>query len=99
MVTEKEILELSLLLITVQRKCLNLLIQEGFMHYYPENTRSYVYRITDFRQLEEQLVSKVAQSVRNVHVLMEKESVSKEQLLKLECMLWDLDDILLIFID
>jgi hypothetical protein len=80
------------------RKCLNLLVQEGLVHYYPESIRSAVYKIREYGQIEQQCLERVAQSALNLHLLMDSShQLAKDQLLRLEVMLWDVDDILLLF--
>lgn len=49
--SEKELLEHSLLPVLTLRKCLNLLVTEGFINYYPENIRSTLYRITNYSEI------------------------------------------------
>jgi hypothetical protein len=45
LIGEKELIAITYLPLVVQRKCLNLLVQEGFLHFYPEGPRSLVYRV------------------------------------------------------
>jgi hypothetical protein len=95
--TEKELLEQSLLPVLVLRKCLNLLVAEGLLNYYPESIRSTLYRIINYSEVEGRFVDHVAQALVNLHRAGANREAGKEQLLKLECMVSNLDDILLVF--
>lgn len=95
--SEKELLDQSLLPVLVLRKCLNLLVTEGLLTYYPESIRSTLYRIINYSEIENRFVDHIAQSLVNLHRAGANREMEKEQLLKLECMVSSLDDILLIF--
>lgn len=95
--SEKELLDQSLLPVLVLRKCLNLLVAEGLLTYYPESIRSTLYRIINYSEIENRFMDHIAQSLLNLHRAGSNRETEKEQLLKLECMVSNLDDILLVF--
>jgi hypothetical protein len=95
--SEKEMLEQSLLPVLILRKCLNLLVADGLLNYYPENIRSTLYRLTNYHEIEDRFVDHIAQAVLNLHKASANRELGKEQLLKMECMVNSLDDLLLLF--
>jgi hypothetical protein len=95
--SEKELLSSSLLPKLVLRKCLNLLVTEGLVNYYPESASSTLYRIATYSEIEGRFINNVAQSILNLHLASSNRTLAKEELLKYECMINNLDDTLLLF--
>jgi hypothetical protein len=69
------------------RKCLNLLVAEGLINYYPENIRSIIYSITNYELIVQRFVNHICQSILNLQLALNNSNLSKEQLIKLECMI------------
>jgi hypothetical protein len=76
--TEKELMERSLLPVLVLRKCLNLLVADGLVNYYPENIRSTLYRITRYPEIEDRFLDHVSQAIVNLHKASANRELAKE---------------------
>ncbi len=70
-----------------QRKCLNLLVSEGILLYFPENMKSSLYKAIEVEEVHGKVVDGVATAVLNLQVVIGGRKVSKEQMLKMEAML------------
>ena len=44
-------MEKTLLPVLILRKCLNLLVADGLINFYPESIRSTLYRITNYNEI------------------------------------------------
>ena len=95
LISEKEALTKSLLSTQELRKCLNLLLAEGLLDYYPDRP-SPLYRLISMSQIEGQFIERTAQALLNTHHAL-RHCHSKPRMLKLECMIRQLDDILILY--
>lgn len=60
------------------RKCLAILISEGFINFYPENSRSMLYRVLDADKMRVKYCDHVAQCMLNILVYLGRGDVDGE---------------------